>query len=50
VDRGLPDRLHHLSREPFNPFKHERDAFRVLLYVLAVAAVVLVGALVIQAL
>jgi len=34
----------------FNPFKHEKDAFRVLLYVLAVAAVVLVVTLIIQAL
>jgi hypothetical protein len=33
----------------FNPLKRERDAFRVLLYVLAVAAVVLVATLVIQA-
>lgn len=35
---------------PFNPLKHERDAFRVLLYVLAVAAVVLVATLIIQSL
>ncbi|RKQ85025.1 hypothetical protein C8N24_6659 [Solirubrobacter pauli] len=34
----------------FNPLRNERDAFRVLLYVLAVAAVVLVATLVIQAL
>jgi len=34
----------------FNPLKHERDAFRVLLYVLAFAAVFLVAALVIQSL
>ena len=34
----------------FNPLRNEKDAFRVLLYVLAVAAVVLVAALIIQAL
>jgi hypothetical protein len=34
----------------FNPLKHERDAFRVLLYVLAVAAVVFAVTLIIQAL
>lgn len=34
----------------FNPFKYEKDAFRVLLYVLAVAAVVLVVTLIVQAL
>jgi hypothetical protein len=34
----------------FNPFKYEKDAFRVLLYVLAVGAVVLALALIIQAL
>jgi len=34
----------------FNPLKHERDAFRVLLYVLAVAAVVFAMTLIIQAL
>jgi hypothetical protein len=39
-----------LSREPFNPLRHERDAFRVLLYVIGVAAVVLVATLIIQAL
>ncbi len=39
-----------MSREPFNPLKHERYAFRVLLYVIAVAAVVLVVTLIIQAL
>jgi hypothetical protein len=39
-----------LSREPFNPFRYEKDAFRVLLYVLAVAAVVFAVTLIIQAL
>jgi hypothetical protein len=39
-----------LSEDRFNPLKHERDAFRVLLYVLAVAAVVLVATLIIQSL
>jgi len=34
----------------FNPLKYEKDAFRVLLYVLAVAAVILVATLIIQAL
>jgi hypothetical protein len=34
----------------FNPFRNERDAFRVLLYVLAFAAVFLVAALLIQSL
>jgi hypothetical protein len=33
-----------------NPLRSERDAFRVLLYAIAVAAVVIVLALVIQAL
>jgi len=34
----------------FNPLKYEKDAFRVLLYVLALAGVILVAALIIQAL
>jgi hypothetical protein len=34
----------------FNPLRNEKDAFRVLLYVLAVAAVFLVATLIIQAL
>ena len=34
----------------FNPFKYEKDAFRVFLYVLAVAAVVFAVTLIIQAL
>ena len=34
----------------FNPLRRERDAFRVLLYVIAVAAVFLVATLIIQAL
>ena len=34
----------------FNPLERERDAFRVLLYVLAVAAVVFAVTLIIQAL
>jgi hypothetical protein len=34
----------------FNPLEKERDAFRVLLYVLAVFAVAMVIALVVQAL
>jgi hypothetical protein len=39
-----------LREHQFNPFKHEKDAFRVFLYVLAAAGVVLAAALIIQAL
>jgi len=39
-----------LRREPFNPLKRERDAFRVLLYAVAIGAVILIAALTIQAL
>jgi hypothetical protein len=35
---------------PFNPLRHERDAFRVVLYVVAVFAVVMVITLAIRAL
>jgi hypothetical protein len=34
----------------FNPLRNEKDAFRVLLYVLGVAALVLVVTLIIQSL
>ena len=48
MDRGLHDRLHHLI--VLNPLRSEREAFRFLLWVMAVFAVIIAIVLVVRAL